>query len=69
MLHARSAGCKIEACSFGRSASSLLRETVSIFYDLDKEKDKYLIKSNRPPQRSIPRKPASRSKSGVRVIK
>ncbi|MBD3354858.1 NYN domain-containing protein [Candidatus Woesearchaeota archaeon] len=47
MLHARSAGCKIEACSFGRSASSKLKETVSIFHDLDKNKNKYLIKSNR----------------------
>ena len=45
MQHARSSGCKIEACSFGRSASSKLKETVYKFHDLDKEKTKYLIKS------------------------
>ena len=52
MLHAQSAGCKIEACSFGRSASSKLKETVSEFIDLDKEKNKFLIKSNRPHMKS-----------------
>ncbi|MBW2977378.1 NYN domain-containing protein [Candidatus Woesearchaeota archaeon] len=46
MQHARSAGCKIEAAAFGRSASSKLKETVSEFYDLDKDKRKYLIVKN-----------------------
>jgi len=45
LQHARSAGCKIEACSFGRSASSKLKDNVSKFYDLDKGKDRYLINS------------------------
>ena len=49
LLHAQSAGCKIEAGSFGRSASSKLKETVSVFYDLDKEKNKYLIRSMKRP--------------------
>jgi len=43
MQHARSAGCKIEAAAFGRSASSKLKDTVSEFHDLDKDKRKYLI--------------------------
>ena len=43
LQHARSSGCKIEAAAFGRSASSKLKETVSTFYDLDKNKTKYLI--------------------------
>ncbi len=49
LRHARSAGCKIEACAFGRSASSKLKEVVSIFYDLDKEKHKYLITYTKRP--------------------
>ena len=44
MQHARAAGCKIEACSFGRSASSKLKETVSEFIDLDNERSRYTIK-------------------------
>ncbi|MBW2996644.1 NYN domain-containing protein [Candidatus Woesearchaeota archaeon] len=56
MLHARSAGCKIEACSFGRSASSKLKDTVSMFYDLDKDKNKYTIRSTL--RRPAVRKPA-----------
>jgi len=49
LRHARSAGCKIEACAFGRSASSKLKEVVSVFYDLDKEKSKYLITYTKRP--------------------
>jgi len=49
LQHARSTGCKIEACAFGRSASSKLKEVVSIFYDLDKEKNKYLLTYTKPP--------------------
>lgn len=60
LQHARSAGCKVEAAAFGRSASSMLKETVSIFYDLDKNKEKYLLKHVR--KNSGPR-------SGVRVTK
>lgn len=43
--HARSAGCIVEAAAFGRSASSKLKETVTKFYDFDKDKEKYLIKA------------------------
>lgn len=45
MQHARSAGCRTEAASFGRSTSSKLKEVVSKFYDLDLDKNKYLITS------------------------
>ncbi len=56
MQHARSAGCKIEAASFGRSASSKLKETVYEFHDFDKDKHKYLISSlRRPPARPLAR--------------
>jgi len=43
--HARSAGCRVEAAAFGRSASSRLKETVSEFYDLDQNKHMFLIRS------------------------
>lgn len=43
LQHAKTTGCKIEASAFGRSASSKLKEVVETFYDLDKEKNKYLI--------------------------
>lgn len=45
LQHARSAGCIVEAASFGRSASGKLKETVSKFIDLDQGHEKYLIKS------------------------
>ncbi|MBW2966650.1 NYN domain-containing protein [Candidatus Woesearchaeota archaeon] len=54
LQHARSSGCKIEAAAFGRSASSKLKDVVSIFYDLDKEKGKYLISRIKRP---IPKHP------------
>jgi uncharacterized LabA/DUF88 family protein len=43
--HAQSAGCKIEAAAFGRSASSKLKDVVSVFTDLDVNKERYLMKS------------------------
>ena len=50
LQHAASAGCRVEAAAFGRSASSSLKETVYEFIDLDKNKDKYLIKERRKPR-------------------
>ena len=44
LQHAQSNGCLIEAAAFGRSASSKLKEVVSHFYDLDKEKERFLLK-------------------------
>ncbi len=59
--HARSAGCKVEAMAFGRSASIHLKEAADVFIDLEKEKNKYLIGSfdRRPLRRPITR-PAKR---------
>ncbi len=58
LQHARSAGCKIEAAAFGRSSSSKLKEVVSKFCDLDKEKNKYLI-ARKPISKQI-RKPTKK---------
>ena len=41
--YVRSHGCQIEAITFGRSASSKLRDFVDDFIDLDEEPKKYLI--------------------------
>ncbi len=49
LQHAKSTGCKVEAAAFGRSASSKLKEVVETFYDLDKEKHKYLITYTKRP--------------------
>ena len=52
LQHARSAGCLVEAASFGKSTSTKLKETASTFYDLDKEKNRYLIRQmKRPPKK------------------
>jgi uncharacterized LabA/DUF88 family protein len=56
LQHAMSAGCRVEAAAFGRSASSKLKEAVQNFIDLDKNKTKYLIKEQRKPRAVI--KPA-----------
>ena len=45
LSHARSAGCKVEAAAFSRSASSMLKDVVSEFYDLDSEK--FIIKNTK----------------------
>lgn len=41
--YVRSQGCQVEAISFGRSASSRLRETVDDFIDMDDNPREYLI--------------------------
>jgi uncharacterized LabA/DUF88 family protein len=41
--YVRSEGCQIEAITFGRSASSRLREFVDDFIDMDEDPKKYLI--------------------------
>ncbi len=45
--HARSAGCKVEAMAFGRSASIHLKEAADVFIDLEKEKGKLIGKGLR----------------------
>jgi len=55
--YVRSHGAQIEAVTFGRSASSKLRDFVDDFIDLDEEPKKYLI-GYRPPRKrkSLPKK-------------
>lgn len=48
--HLKSLGCQVEALTFGRSASSRLRETVDDFIDLDTQPHEYLI-GYRPPRK------------------
>jgi uncharacterized LabA/DUF88 family protein len=57
----KSLGCQVEAITFGRSASSGLRNAVDDFIDLDHDPRKFLI-GYRPPRRSS-RKTAPRKKN------
>lgn len=41
--YVKSQGCQVEAITFGRSASSKLREAVDDFIDMDEDPKKYLI--------------------------
>lgn len=41
--YVKSQGCQVEAITFGRSASSKLRETVDDFIDMDENPNAYLI--------------------------
>ncbi|MBW3018247.1 NYN domain-containing protein [Candidatus Woesearchaeota archaeon] len=40
----RAQGCRVELVAFGRSASKLVKEEADEFTDLDKDRNKYLIK-------------------------
>jgi len=40
----RAQGCRVELVAFGRSASKLVKDEADEFTDLDKDKNKYLIK-------------------------
>lgn len=57
-------GCQVEAITFGRSASSGLRDVVDDFIDLDEDPAKYLIghrnARKRPAKKSAPTKGPSR---------
>ncbi|HEY0964488.1 MAG TPA: NYN domain-containing protein, partial [Candidatus Paceibacterota bacterium] len=41
--YVKSQGCQVEAITFGRSASSRLRETVDDFIDMDENPAQFLI--------------------------
>lgn len=41
--YVKSQGCQVEAITFGRSASSRLRDTVDAFVDMDEDPNAYLI--------------------------
>jgi len=53
----RGMGCRVEAMAFGRSASSMLKEAADLFFDMDKDKKKFLIapRSSYSPSRTTPR--------------
>lgn len=51
-----SVGCRTEAMAFGKSASIRIKEEADMFFDMDKNKDKYLIKGSI--RRAPARKPA-----------
>lgn len=54
VLHLRRAfGCRVEAMSFGRSASSKLKETVHEFIDMDLNNKKYLIAGRIKPDKAV----------------
>ncbi|MBD3309922.1 NYN domain-containing protein [Candidatus Woesearchaeota archaeon] len=59
--HASALGCRTEVIAFGRSASSKLKEQTDMFVDLDKDKDKYLMKSRIVSRRSSSRKGQQKS--------
>lgn len=43
--HVKALGCKAEVMAFGKTASAKLKEVADVFFDMDQEKSKYLIKS------------------------
>jgi uncharacterized LabA/DUF88 family protein len=43
--HAQSVGCRVEAMAFGKSSSSMLRQAADEFVDLEKQKNRFLIKN------------------------
>jgi len=51
MEHAKSSGCYVEAASFGKSSSSMLKDTVDEFIDLDANPGHYLLRENPDYQR------------------
>jgi uncharacterized LabA/DUF88 family protein len=56
--YVKSQGCQVEAITFGRSASSRLRDVVDEFIDLDQDPNAYLIgfRGKRPQRRNSPLK-------------
>lgn len=64
--YVKSLGCQVEAVTFGRSASSGLKEVVDDFIDLDEDPAKFLI-GFRPSRKRTPKKTAT-SKNVQRVV-
>ncbi len=60
--YVKSQGCQVEAITFGRSASSKLRDTVDDFIDMDQHPHEFLI-GFKPPQRkhALGRQPLKRT--------
>ena len=58
----KSLGCQVEAITFGRSASSGLRNTVDDFIDMDEDPKRFLL-GFRPLRKSSGRKTKGRSKA------
>lgn len=65
--YVKSLGCQVEAITFGRSASSGLKEVVDDFIDLDTDPKKFLI-GYRPSRKSSAKKTkTTKTKSGTRT--
>ena len=58
--YVKSLGCQVEAITFGRSASSGLKEVVDDFIDLDEDPGEYLIGYRRPRGRAKGTKPKAK---------
>jgi uncharacterized LabA/DUF88 family protein len=54
--HVKAEGCRAEVISFGRSTSGKLIEEVDDFFDLDKEADRFTLRTKTAPRRTSPYK-------------
>ena len=69
--YVKSQGCQVEVITFGRSASSRLREVVDDFIDLDEAPREYLIgyrPSNRVRRRPAAKKTTVRKKASPQIV-
>lgn len=62
--YVKSLGCQAEAITFGRSASSGLREVVDDFIDLDENPSEFLLGYRKPKQRKATAKKTTKKKAG-----
>jgi uncharacterized LabA/DUF88 family protein len=62
--YVKSLGCQAEAITFGRSASSGLREVVDDFTDLDENPSEFLIGYRKPGPRKSSSKKTTKKKAG-----
>jgi uncharacterized LabA/DUF88 family protein len=67
--HLKSLGCQVEAITFGRSASSRLREVVDDFIDLDEQPREHLIGYRPPRKRRTNNKGHNTTKSPAKSTK
>jgi len=65
--YVKSLGCQVEAITFGRSASSGLKEVVDDFIDLDEEPQTFLL-GYRHVRKKAPRKKATSAKKNLKQV-
>ena len=63
--HVRELGCQVEAITFGRSASSRLRESVDDFIDMDEDPKSFLIGYRAPRARKTTTRKATTKKASA----